>query len=87
MDARKIDTAVIFRELNGQHAGHRGPFSAGGADRYYGREYAPNFTYYGYKFNRSEMTAQQIAEYQAGWNAEMETKDWGSNDIIESEEA
>lgn len=87
MNAHEINTAEVFRERSGQHSGHRGPYAAGGADRYYGKDYAPNFTYHGYKFIREEMTPEQIAEYQAGWNAEEDLKDWGSNDVIESEEA
>ena len=74
-----------------QHAGHRRPREAGGADAYYGRERKPNFTINGLTLEEEEMTAAEIAEYHAGYSAERGRKDWGadidrSNDE-ESEEA
>lgn len=85
----EINTGEVFSQINGQHAGHRGPYSAGGADRYYGRPYAPNFTYHGYQYAESEMTPEQIEEYRLGWNQETDRKDWGfdSDDVqLETED-
>lgn len=60
----------MFPERNGQHAGHREPAEAGGADYYYHRPAKPNFSINNRVYNESEMTDWQIAEYHAGYAAE-----------------
>jgi len=76
MNAHEINTAEVYPEWNGQHAGHRGPAAAGSADRWYGRPCEPNFTYHGYKFSEAEMTAEQVAEYIEAWTNEEGRKEW-----------
>lgn len=74
LTARDIDSSEYG--AGNQHAGHRGPYAAGGADRYYGRRCLPNFTYHGVSYYESEMTDEQVAEYMRGWDDEADRKDW-----------
>ena len=52
---------------------HGGPFDRGGADYYYGRSYESHYyvgdTYSSERVELANMTAQQIVEYTAGYNA------------------
>lgn len=64
---------------NEQHSGHRRPSVAGSSDRYYGRNWQPNFTYKGYTYYRHEMTEDQVNEYTAAWKNETDRKDWGGD--------
>lgn len=73
--ARMKDYSAAYQ--GAQHSAHRKPYSAGGADRYYGRQFSPNFTCNGVKITKDEMTAEQIAEYTQGWDDELDKKDWG----------
>ena len=75
MKAADIDIHETYASVQ-QHAGHRGPYEAGGADRYYGRQYNPNFTWNGMQFTEQEMASDQCLEYQKGWLAETNRKDW-----------
>lgn len=60
---------------------HGSPQDRGSADRYYGRPYNPHWypqgTYKGKKVNRDEMSSEEIAEYDYGWENEHDRKDWG----------
>lgn len=60
---------------------HGGPFDRGGADYYYGRPFDPHYyvgdTYSSERVELANMTAQQIVEYTAGYNAGGAQKDWG----------
>lgn len=60
-----------------QHAGHRSPREAGSADRYYGRPYIPSFAFNNQTFRQEAMTAEQLAQYDAGYWNETDRKDWG----------
>lgn len=72
--ASEID---MDREYNfPQHSAHRRPYNAGGADRYYGRQFSPNFSYKGVKFLSQEMTLEQRKEYERGWDEELDRKEW-----------
>lgn len=77
MKASEIDIHEAYAGVQ-QHAGHRAPFKAGGADRYYGRRYNPNFTYHGLTFVDDELTPEQRLQYQDGWEKETDRKDWGN---------
>ena len=61
---------------------HGGPFDRGAADYYYGRAYDPHYyvgaTYASERVELANMTAQQIVEYTAGYNAGGAQKDWGT---------
>lgn len=61
---------------------HGGPFDRGSADHYYGRAYEPHYyvgdTYSSDRVELANMTAQQIVEYTAGYNAGGAQKDWGT---------
>lgn len=74
-----------------QHAGHRRPSEAGGADAWYGRSCTPNFTINGVTLTEAEMTSAEIAEYHSGYRSERGRKDWGTvhshRQADESEEA
>lgn len=73
---RNLET--IFAGVQ-QHAGHRRPGEAGGADAYYGRAREPNFTIHGVTIEEGEMTAAEVAEYHAGYTSERGRKDFGFN--------
>lgn len=72
-----IDIEKTFSKVSCQHSGHRSPFVAGDADRYYGRPRNPNFCVNGRKYTKDEMTAEQIAMYHEGFDSDDEVKDWG----------
>ncbi len=78
--ASEIDITTTYPCINGQHAGHRSPEEAGGADRYYGRPFSPNFAYNGHTFTKDHMTAEQIEQYTEGFNNETDRKDWGAEE-------
>lgn len=63
---------------------HGGAWDRGSADNYYGRPFAPHYfmgaTYSSTKVPAELMTNEEIAAYQAGWDANEESgdkKDWG----------
>ena len=63
---------------------HGGPYDRGGADYYYGRNFAPHYstgaTYRSDKGEMKDMSAEEIAAYTRGYNAAEEDgtqKDWG----------
>ena len=63
---------------------HGGAYDRGRADSYYNRPRLPHMfagaTYASPQVNKNDMTAEQVAEYNAGynWNEEFgEKKDWG----------
>ena len=63
--------------------GHGSPYDRGGADSYYGREYAPHYwpegTGSGKPVGHADMTAEQVKEYYTGFNdneAAGNFKDW-----------
>ena len=60
---------------------HGSPQDRGSADRYYGRPYNPHWypsgTHKGKRVNRDEMSSEEIAEYDYGWENEQDRKDWG----------
>jgi hypothetical protein len=62
---------------------HGSPYDRGSADRYYGREFSPHFfegsSYSSKRILRSEMTPEQVMDYQKGWDEETDRKDWGSD--------
>ena len=59
---------------------HGSPQDRGSADRYYGRMYDPHWypqgTGNGVRITRAEMTKEQIAEYDYGWDNEENRKVW-----------
>lgn len=59
---------------------HGSPQDRGSADRYYGRMYDPHYypegSYNGHRVFREEMTEEQIAEYDYGWDNEDDRKEW-----------
>jgi hypothetical protein len=76
------DMLDIYRNLDEifagtQHAGHRRPREAGGADAWYGRACEPNFTINGVTLIEQEMTAAEVAEYRTGYASERGRKCWG----------
>lgn len=60
---------------------HGSPQDRGSADRYYGRMYDPHWwpegTGHGIRVEQADMTPEQIAEYEYGWDNEDDRKDWG----------
>lgn len=60
---------------------HGGPYDRGSADKYYGRPYLPHYfkgaTYDSDKVYCDDMTAEEIVAYTAGYEHQVETKDWG----------
>lgn len=57
----------LYTYEEGIHAGHRPPYSAGDADRSYGRPCEPNFCYKGTRLTIENMTPWQIREYVRGY--------------------
>jgi len=57
---------------------HGGPYDRGSADAYYGRPYKPHFyekaTYASPLVEKSDMTPEQINEYDAGFYGESDRK-------------
>lgn len=60
---------------------HGGPADRGSADRYYGRPREPHYYLGGTAMSplvgKDRMTDQEIAEYNAAYDAETDRKDWG----------
>lgn len=60
---------------------HGSPQDRGSADRYYGRPANPHWwpegTGKGIRIERDDMTPEQIAEYDYGYDNELDRKDWG----------
>ena len=60
---------------------HGGPYDRGSADAYYGRGRIPHYyegdSYKSRVFYENEMTAEQLAEYNAGYEEQDDRKDWG----------
>lgn len=59
---------------------HGGPQDRGAADRYYGRAYDPHY-YVGVtgaspRVEAVDMTDDEIAQYEYGWDNETDRKDW-----------
>ncbi len=46
---------------------HGSPHDRGSADSFYGRQANPHYMIDGARIERSHMTAEQIAEYEAGF--------------------
>jgi len=59
---------------------HGGAYDRGSADRYYGREYNPHYfvgdTYKTEKVELSEMTAEEIVAYTAGYEHQTDRKEY-----------
>jgi hypothetical protein len=63
---------------------HGGPFDRGGADYWYHRGWEPHYykgrTYTSERVGKADMTAEEIAAYDAGYEAAKAAggqKDWG----------
>ena len=60
---------------------HGGPYDRGSADAYYGRGRDPHFyhgaSYQSERVEAPQMTEQEVAEYNAGFDGETNRKDWG----------
>ena len=60
---------------------HGSPQNRGSADRYYGRRYSPHWYPNGTgndpRIEEKDMTKEQIAEYEYGFDTEEDRKDWG----------
>ena len=60
---------------------HGSPQDRGSADRYYGRPANPHWwpegTGKGVRIEMADMTPEQIAEYDYGYDNELDQKDWG----------
>ena len=60
---------------------HGSPQDRGSADRYYGRRFDPHWwpegTGHGKRVEMEDMTPEQIAEYEYGYDNEEDRKDWG----------
>ena len=59
---------------------HGSPRDRGSADRYYGRPYNPHWLWYGdhgcQTVESEQMTAEEIAEYDKGYDGETGEKVW-----------
>ena len=59
---------------------HGGPYDRGSADFYYWREESPHYfegpTAITKRIEIADMTADEIAEYRAGYKEETDRKDW-----------
>lgn len=55
-----------------KNARHGGPYDRGSADAYYRRKFAPHYflgdTYSSKMIEGCDMTADELIEYEAGWN-------------------
>ena len=58
---------------------HGSPYDRGSADRYYGRQFAPQYYRDGghVRVEIDLMTAEEIFDYKVGWNGCLCRKDWG----------
>ena len=65
---------------NAEYRRHGGPFDRGGADSYYGRPRSPHYyegaSYGSPRIEAAEMTPEQIAAYNAGFDGCTDRKDW-----------
>lgn len=70
---------TALREKYAEFTYHGGPFDRGAADYYYGRpahpHKFPNGTYNGPEVELTDAT--EIAAYWAGYDTQVERKDWG----------
>ena len=57
------------------------PYDRGGADRYYGQPFNPYYVVDGVTV--TDLTPEQIAEYRAGWNDEVDVKNPHVNPYVE----
>ena len=48
---------------------HGSPFDRGSADSFYRRQAIPHYMIDGARIERADMTAEQIAEYEAGYDS------------------
>ena len=59
---------------------HGSPYDRGSADKYYGRDENPHYykgeTYSSELVEQGDMTPEQVAEYNKGYEEEQEEKDW-----------
>ena len=59
---------------------HGSPYDRGSADYYYGRQHNPHWypegTGFGKRIEEADMTPEQIAAYDAGYEEETERKEW-----------
>lgn len=66
--------------LNEHDKRHGGPFDRGSADVYYGRPRTPHFYVAGTGTSRrieeKDMSEQEIAQYNFGYDTEEDRKDW-----------
>lgn len=74
----------MFAEQTKYDTSHGSPYDRGGADSYYGRgrdpHWYPEGTYNGRRRDMSEMTAEQVQAYLAGYEDNErfgDKKDWG----------
>lgn len=55
-----------------KNARHGGPYDRGSADAYYRRKYDPHYytgaTYSSTRVDGSNMTTEELMEYEAGWD-------------------
>lgn len=66
MQVVQYNGSLLDRKRNGS------PYDRGGADYYYRRPYRPHYfigkTYQSMEVFESEMTQEELDEYEAGWN-------------------
>ena len=60
---------------------HGGPYDRGSADQYYGRRFNPHYYIlaegmFSDRIDRNQMSEDEIAAYNAGYNQETERKEW-----------
>ena len=69
--------------LQVSNKGTGSPYDRGASDYHYWRDIDPHYYPSGslmggaQRKEKHEMTAQQLAEYQAGYDAQLSRKDWG----------
>jgi len=60
---------------------HGSPYDRGSADAYYGRKRSPHWypegTYNGVRIGPENMSNDEIAEYNLGYDDQDDRKDWG----------
>lgn len=71
-----------FQQIRGEYdRRHGGPYDRGAADAYYGRPRDPHYfvgaTYGSQPIPASDMSYEQLAEYNAGYDSTTDRKDWG----------
>ena len=74
MITEELDVETIDRR-------HGGPCDRGGADYYYWRDRKPHYykgaTYQSELVEEKDMTEQEIAEYNFGYDSRSDRKNWG----------